>query len=341
MMNISTELSNKIKILSFCSIIFVVWMHAYYLESERWPALYFAQKFVALFADFAVPIFFIISGFLFFANFNIVDGTTNFFISKIKKRIRMLVLPYAIWCTLYIATIFIIGFFVDYKTDYFVYCKQGQWWKFLSYVYLEPAAFHLWFVRDLFIVILCSPLIFLFIKYLPIYVQIGCLLPLGVFQFIPIISWGLLWFTIGSMFSLNKKEIFYFINPKLAILCLIAYSTAIACFVLFDISLASDRPYAALVILSGVAGIWKGGGYLCSFNSVNPMMYYTFFIYCSHIPLLNIVKTIIYPRLINSGIGCTLGFLLSPVVTISACLIVGKLLQSKAPLLYRVLSGGR
>ena len=49
-MNISTKQSNKIKILSFCSIIFVVWMHAYYLESERWPIIYFAQKFVALFA---------------------------------------------------------------------------------------------------------------------------------------------------------------------------------------------------------------------------------------------------------------------------------------------------
>lgn len=339
-MDISLRLSNKIKILSFCSIIAVVWMHSYYLESDKWASVHFVQKFVALFADFAVPLFFIISGFLFFANYR-EGSTTSFFLSKIRKRIRSLVLPYAIWCTLYIATIFIIGFFVDYNTDYFVYCKQGQWWEFLSYVYLKPAAFHLWFIRDLFMVILCSPLIFLFIKYLPIYVQIICLLSLGVFQFIPIISWGLLWFTIGSMFSLNKKEIFYFINPLIAILCLMAYSVTIACFVMLDISLASDRHYAALVILLGVAGIWKGSDCLCSFNSVNPMLHYTFFIYCSHIPLLNIVKTIIYPWLIDSYIGSILGFLLSPVVTISACLMIGKLLQSKAPTLYRVISGGR
>lgn len=123
-MNISTKQSNKIKILSFCSIIFVVWMHAYYLESERWPIIYFAQKFVALFADFAVPLFFIISGFLFFTNFNKVGGTANFFISKIKKRMRTLILPYVIWCTLFIAEIFIIGSFIDLNTDYFAYCRQ-------------------------------------------------------------------------------------------------------------------------------------------------------------------------------------------------------------------------
>lgn len=161
-MNISTKQSNKIKILSFCSIIFVVWMHAYYLESERWPIIYFAQKFVALFADFAVPLFFIISGFLFFTNFNKVGGTANFFISKIKKRMRTLILPYVIWCTLFIAEIFIIGSFIDLNTDYFAYCRQGSWWNFLLYVYFKPAAFHLWFVRDLFIVILCSPIIYLF-----------------------------------------------------------------------------------------------------------------------------------------------------------------------------------
>ena len=143
-MNISTKQSNKIKILSFCSIIFVVWMHAYYLESERWPIIYFAQKFVALFADFAVPLFFIISGFLFFTNFNKVGGTANFFISKIKKRMRTLILPYVIWCTLFIAEIFIIGSFIDLNTDYFAYCRQGSWWNFLLYVYFKPAAFHLW-----------------------------------------------------------------------------------------------------------------------------------------------------------------------------------------------------
>lgn len=340
-MNISTKQSNKIKILSFCSIIFVVWMHAYYLESERWPIIYFAQKFVALFADFAVPLFFIISGFLFFTNFNKVGGTANFFISKIKKRMRTLILPYVIWCTLFIAEIFIIGSFVDLNTDYFAYCRQESWWNFLLYVYFKPAAFHLWFVRDLFIVILCSPIIYLFIRYLPIYVQVIGLLLLGVFQFVPMVSWGLFWFTIGAMFSINQREIFYFIKPKLAILCLIAFCVVVASFVIFDISLASNQYYAAPVILLGVIGIWKGSDCVCTFTSIKSILHYTFFVYCSHIPLLNIVKTIIHPRLLESSIGCTLGFLLSPIITISICLIAGKLLQSISPSVYRILSGGR
>ncbi len=340
-MNISTKQSNKIKILSFSSIISVVWMHTYYLESERWPTMHFVQKFVALFADFAVPLFFIISGFLFFANFNEVSDTTDFFISKIKKRIHTLVLPYMIWCTLFIAEIFIIGSFIDLNTDYFAYCRQGSWWNFLLYVYFKPAAFHLWFVRDLFIVILCSPIIYLFIRYFPIYIQVIGLLLLGIFQFVPMVSWGLFWFTMGAIFSINQKDIFYFIKPKLAILCLITFCIVVASFVIFGISLASNQYYAAPVILLGVVGVWKGSDCICSFTSIKSILHYTFFVYCSHIPLLNIVKTIIHPRLLESSIGCTLGFLLSPIITISICLIVGKLLQSKTPSVYRILSGGR
>lgn len=339
-MNISTGLSNKIKILSFTSIIAVVWMHSYYLECERWPAIYFVQKFVALFADFAVPLFFIISGFLFFANCG-KDCMANFFISKIKKRVRTLVVPYIIWCTLFITAIFVIDFFVDYNTDYFTYCKQGRWGDFFRYVYLEPAAFHLWFVRDLFIIILCSPIIYLFVRSVPIYVQLTVLFLLGVFQFIPILSWGLFWFTIGAIFSIHQKDIFYFVKPKLAILCLVMFCVIIACFVIFNISLASNHPYAALVILLGVIGVWNGSDCIYSFQSNSPIFHYTFFVYCSHIPFLNMIKTIIYPRLWDSPVGCMSGFLLSPVITVVICLLAGKLLQSITPSTYRILSGGR
>lgn len=339
-MNISVALSNKIKILSFCSIFAVVWMHAYYLESERWQTIYFLQKYIALFADYAVPLFFTISGFLFFANFD-SNNILSFFFSKIKKRINSLILPYFIWCTLFIVIIFIIGFFTDYKTDYFSYCKQGKWGEFVSYVYFTPAAFHLWFVRDLFIIVLCSPAIYMFVRYLPKYIQMICLCLLGIFQFIPIISWGLFWFTIGAMFSLNKKDIFYFIKPKLAILYLCVFCVIVAYFVMSDISLASDRPYAVFVILLGVVGVWRGSDYLCSFDTVSSITHYTFFIYCSHIPLLNIIKTIIYPKLLDSNIGCILGFIIAPVITISICLIVGKLLRTKLFRIYCLISGGR
>lgn len=340
MMNISTRLSNKIKILSFISIIAVVWMHSFYLECERWIFIHFVQKFVALFADFAVPLFFIISGFLFFANCG-KDCMVSFFFSKIKKRVRTLVVPYVIWCTLFIAVIFIIDFFVDYNTDYFAYCRQGKWMDFLWYVYFEPAAFHLWFVRDLFIIILCTPIIYLFIRYLPIYMQLIVLLLLGIFQFIPMLSWGLFWFTIGAMFSIHQRDIFYFVKPKWAILCLVVFCAIIACFVVFDISLASNHPYAALVILLGVVGVWKGSDCVYSFQSDSSIFHYTFFVYCSHIPLLNMIKAIIYPRLWDSPVGCMSGFLLSPVVTVVICLLVGKLLQSITPSTYSILSGGR
>lgn len=51
----------------------------------------------ALLSDLLVPVFFFISGHLFFSNFR---WRKEFFIGKIKRRGRSLLLPYLIWNTL-------------------------------------------------------------------------------------------------------------------------------------------------------------------------------------------------------------------------------------------------
>ena len=85
------NLSDKFKILSFFSIVMVVYAHSYYLEGEDYVLNSFMQDLVRGIDRIAVPLFFTISGYLFFININ--DGLTSVLI-KIRKRAMTLLIPY-------------------------------------------------------------------------------------------------------------------------------------------------------------------------------------------------------------------------------------------------------
>lgn len=99
------ELRKKITVISFISAISVVLIHAYYVYHNS-PAEYdvnmqMANKIAYFFNwlghQYAVQIFFILSGFLLFRNMS-----RNSLIRKIKSRIFSLVVPYILWNIFYI-----------------------------------------------------------------------------------------------------------------------------------------------------------------------------------------------------------------------------------------------
>ena len=94
----NTYLSYKLKVLSLIAIIFVVFIHANINIPDSTNFLYENSAFLQYFISqgitrTAVPMFFIISGYLYFISF---DGTLNTYLIKTKKRIKSLVLPYFI-----------------------------------------------------------------------------------------------------------------------------------------------------------------------------------------------------------------------------------------------------
>ena len=96
-------LSQKIKLISFFSIVMVVVLHSYNIDIKQNGVVLALPKdfnwFLQTFFSFgvtriAVPIFFIISGFLFFK-----DAQNEYprFNQKILKRFKTLVIPYFFW----------------------------------------------------------------------------------------------------------------------------------------------------------------------------------------------------------------------------------------------------
>ena len=97
-------LSRTISYLRFPLIVGVVLIHSNMLvvniqgnmvRYDQWPVTKFVMTlFSSVFADISVPLFFFISGFLFFYN---TEFSKETYINKIKKRIRTLLVPYLIW----------------------------------------------------------------------------------------------------------------------------------------------------------------------------------------------------------------------------------------------------
>ena len=175
----------------------------------------------AFFRGQSVPIYYFISGFVFFHG---VEMTRKTYVRKFKNRIKSLLIPYLIWNMLAIALALAVNFLLKHYTitDLFSISLSSLlscFWTydgFLSDRVLEssqtifPINIPLWFVRDLIIVVLLTPLLHLLIKkFGKIFIYL-----LGIFWFItPFLNLQLLgfenaffFFSWGAYISINRKD---------------------------------------------------------------------------------------------------------------------------------------
>lgn len=119
-------------------------------------------------ASAAVPLFFAISGYMFFWGIDTFDK--GVFINKLKRRVRSLLLPYLLWNLAVIVLFFLAQTFLpdmmsgankmiveydihDYICAFWADPRTG-----------DPICFQLWFLRDLMVTVLFAPLIYIALK---------------------------------------------------------------------------------------------------------------------------------------------------------------------------------
>lgn len=249
------QLSNAFRILRFPLMLMVVLIHCnltYHLNLAN-VNFDIARDVMFFFSDclcsLAVPAYFAISGFLFFGfdckdinNYNNKDYIDLFTKYKlnVKKRIFRLLMPYIIWnligfilWTLYSETSlkhFFPGLNLSIDFNFFLSC----FWSVsdipgFSGAIGAPIDSPMWFIRDLFILCLVSPVIFLIIRYLKIYF----IIILSLFYITGLVKYifgfsiiGLLFFSIGAYCALFKfnvsvlKKYFWIIVLTLILLIL-------------------------------------------------------------------------------------------------------------------------
>lgn len=131
----------------------------------------------------AVPTFFFISGYLFFTK----DFSCETYRSKLKRRIKTLLIPYIAWNFLALLAV-VIPHYNDYNYSAlnilaaFINTK----YSFLNTVGESPIDYPLWYIRDLMVCCILSPL-FYFVRRLNIFIPLifwvlwilGISLPIG------------------------------------------------------------------------------------------------------------------------------------------------------------------
>ena len=212
-MNVSNNVSpyEVIRQLRFPMIVLVTFAHSYGGVSEgfsllasEWNTYEFLKLLVSqTMVKVAVPVFFIMSGYLFFANVDKLDVTT--YKKKILRRIKTLLIPYLIWNLL--MAVKLKSF--SWNIFWVFWCPAGIQTDWLGQEQLmtAPANMPLWFLRDLIVVSLLTPIIYILVRKFDCWLiaVLTVFYLSGVFAFIPGLSaYAVYFFTLGAFLSIRK-----------------------------------------------------------------------------------------------------------------------------------------
>lgn len=196
----------------------------------------------------AVPCFFIISGFLLF--YNVEKYSKQVYFDKLKKRCKSLLLPYIVWCLIYLILFWIIGqekIILSDKPNLF----DGSLSPFglVVNIFVKPLDGPLWFIRNLFVMVVFSPLLYLIIKRTKYLLPLAFLVLTQILHS-PIIE-SILWFSFGICFAVHKFDFLYFCRRWLIIWLLIALISVIVDFVLYpELGIHISRHFSIFKVMS-------------------------------------------------------------------------------------------
>lgn len=384
MSNSSKLQSNTIDLLRFPLIMMVLFIHMSPKTINLIDAdfsLLSAQGIVNLIkimlshviASSTVPVFFVISGFLFFNNFQ--EWSQEGYSKKIKSRIKTLLVPYFIWnlipFILYIAPGLIfeiksgglssgsISFFENKAPhifyDYYVWESVKTDWLGNTLSSSAPFNVPMWYIRDLFIACLLTPLIYIAIKRLKISVIIILFLAYISRIWTQIPGFGIesiFFFSLGSYFALNKLSIVEFAR-KYRYIILPTWGTLLVVCTIYD-AVRTDIGYYTIpfYVCSAVFATFFFASLLIAKYSIKPnktLVSSCFFILSFHevtlpyikYPLVYVNETlqqVIPGDSIAEDLVC---YIATPPLTAAISIVVFISLMKIAPGITKIICGNR
>lgn len=354
----TSYLSDKIKIMSFACIVLVVWIHTYYTEGDDYTSLKLLMNFwgcgVCL---LAVPMFYTISGYLFFLNANSVSDVYK----KQKKRVRTLLVPYILsnvlsiifYCVLDLVTSNVPAWHAMINNNLLDRASGHGVGYWLYYCFWEgPIAFQLWFVRDLMLLVVFTPVIYVLFRHITksfMLTIFGLLVCIGVaFYHANPFTWAAGWFCLGGLLAMNEYvSVIALAKVRyLAYLCIVAVLGVIVLDAMYAAGISSTFIRQDVITILGVPSVWvlyddiSKRRILCNNRTLATICGSSFFIYLIHEPFLNIFKKI--PLLFDRGEWCiTVSYVLCPIAFIIVCIVLGGVFKRWLPKYYTIFTGGR
>lgn len=346
-MKISIYYSQKLTLISFVSIIMIVYIHSFYKEAMAYNTSGWLQLFISAINSCAVPIFYFISGLLFFKD---IDSYKKCY-PKIQKRVKTLLIPFIIWNLAFLGWYLVLELtpgLSNYVNSGIL--NQIDWIhpiKAFTFIFIKPVGFHLWFLRDLIIFVMLSPFIYFAIKKLKWITLILVFIATGwITRFW--LSYFVLGAIIGMSYSLEDTRI---INGRYTIIATIIYIASAAISATFDIK-AIWPTYILNYIsffttLCGVISVWGLYDMLFDYNRLTKSSFileianFSFFIYLFHEPAFNILKKLSITVFGSNEISLIIFYIINPWIMIAIALSIGFMLKKLTPNIYSILTGGR
>lgn len=334
-------LSDKLTILYTILIIMVVYIHSYYLEAQQYNVALFLQNFTGAkgVGRIANYLFFCISGYLFARNIKNINDVW----AKIKKRWRTLLLPYLLWNLIFVLWYVILENIPGVSRFNNSSGIIEKYWEqpILESIYdlfIAPAAFQLWFLRDLLVMLVFTPILWWVARRQWMVALIMALCSTIVYPW-------LIYFWLGIIIAVQKWDIENYHRPKWAIavgsIIFVGYAVYLTLgnksllYIEIPVNLLGLYLLWSLydIFARGKCpanrGLWK---YICG---------YSFFIYCFHEPAFNIIKKLALTICGTSEPILIFFFFLNPWIMVVIAIAVAKLLQHIMPRTYSILTGGR
>lgn len=352
-MTLTAQSSNVINTLKCFLCLGVVFVHgqmnlgsAYLFGDMRWREVteyhnfrLFQTHFVSDFCDqVCVPVFFLLSGFLFFLKVPEVFKT-KWFINKYKSRIRSLLIPYLIANAFFIFVFIVYDVYRGNTEINILNILKGFWANENGY----PADLPLWFLRDLLVVVFFTPLIYYGIN------KISFVLPLlfGVWfvsdpPHIPIISISgraFFFFSVGACFAIKGIDFIEKLKSNWTILVYWAvYFTVLAFYLQYNqewilrLSVIPACPALVATVkrLSNEKKPCPHGFAVC-----------TFFIYLYHYYIVMIIWRLLLILFGTSELAVFVSFFMGTIMTVFCLYFSYLLLYGFFPKIISFILGGR
>lgn len=341
------QFRNKITYFSFWLSFFVIGIHTYNVQTyglgEKTDFLSKAvlvwEQLVRSLSNICVPFFFLISGYLFFRTFK-----WSKVLDKYKSRFCTIVVPYIIWCSIYYLYYCLlthlpgIGDFLNEGNPIALTIRTWIDWLW------NQSYYTLWFLKELIILIACTPIVYLALKnykYIPIGTIMLCLALLiagGIIKIGNLDFGANALYLVGAFIGINYKDVPLMKNDKLNMTARIIL-VGIAIWQLWAI--ANDVDANIFMYLLLCVSLWW------SFNGLayekEPKWWYgiSFFVYCIHDIFLEGLEKIFLLIFGTGSIFALLDYIIMPVFVMIICIFNAAILRKYLLPLWRILTGGR
>ena len=335
--------TKKVTVIQFVLSILVVYQHTQYRYSgEIFGKI---QQFLFYLIQAAVPMFFMISGYLFYRIFK-PENTKE----KLLSRVRTLVVPYFVWNAIY--TVFTV---VLYKLSFIKNTDIEFNWKILIQT-INSDFSPLWFLKYLIVFSLIAPAMYypLKNKYLGgavvastiafniVFIACGVIkAPLDVnSNSFAMFNYQYVYYVVGAYSALHLKSVIE--QPQktktligvcgVAVLCLLYWMP------FFKNSVLIGHTFRLFFVIS----LWFAFDLLRDIE-IKPFLKTSFFIYCSHLMIVQCMQGVIGIALRNifeaGSVIYILEWIAVPIVTVLVVLCGAQILKKYTPAVWKILTG--